>query len=150
VKEEYYNKKTNSKIDLRTKQNLQTRIDLVYNSSVGVCRPVTAGLSHDIWNLHLVGDIRRVDKQVDVHAFTNVPRDVTVEGPDTPVIKLDLNNEEAVRLNELSVTALRVLRVCDGYAIPSSDALVEDLHVETVDVHGICECELEWMIGLCE
>jgi hypothetical protein len=68
---------------------------------------------------------------------------MTVEGPDTPVVELDLNNEESVGLDQLSVTALRVLRVCDGNAIPSSDALVENLHVETVNMHGIYVCELE-------
>lgn len=92
----------------KNEASLQTRVNLVHNSSVGECSPVTASLSHDIWNLHLVGDIRRVDKQVDVHAFADVPGNVTVEGPDTPVIKLDLDDEVAVGLNELGVATLRV------------------------------------------
>jgi hypothetical protein len=130
-------KRRNQKIDLRSKHNLKTRIDLVHNSSVGKFRPVTASLSHDIRDLHLVGDIWRVDKQVNVHAFADVPGNMTVEGPDTPVVKLDLDNKEAIRLDKLSITALRIIRVGDGDAIPSSDALVEDLHVEAVNVHGI-------------
>jgi hypothetical protein len=136
------------KTGLKSKQNLKTGINLVYNSGVGVCRPITAGLSHDIRNLHLVGNIRRIDQQVDVHAFADVPGDVTMEGPDTPVVKLDLDNEEPVGLDKLSVTTLRVIRIGDGDAIPSSDALVEDLHVEAVDVHGIWKTQLAWFCGL--
>lgn len=109
VREEYIGlKKRQRPKKSKNEASLQTRIDLVHNSSVGECSPVTASLSHDIWDLHLVGDIRRVDHQVDVHTLADVPSNVTVEGPDTPVVKLDLDDEVAVGLNELGVAALRV------------------------------------------
>lgn len=122
----------------RIEAKLQTRVNLVDNSRVSVISPITASLRHDIWNLHLVGDIRRVNEQVDVHALANVPGNVTVERPETPVVKLDLNNEVAVGLDELSIATLRVRRVCDGDTVPSSETLTEDLHVEAMNVHGIC------------
>jgi hypothetical protein len=130
------------------KQNSKTGINLVHNSGVGELRPVTASLGHDIWNLHLVGDVRRVDKQVNVHALADMPGDMTMEGPNTPVVKLDLDDQEAVGLDKLSVTALRILRVGNGDAIPSSDTLVEDLHVEAVNMHWIWKTQSVWTISL--
>lgn len=68
-----------------------------------------------------------------------MPGNVTVEGPDTPVVELDLDNEIAVGLDKLGIAALRVIGVCDGDTVPGSDTLAEDLHVESVNVHGICQ-----------
>lgn len=67
-----------------------------------------------------------------------MPGNVTVEGPDTPVVKLDLNDEVAVGLDKLGVAALGVIGVCDGDTVPGSDTFTEDLHVESVNVHRVC------------
>ncbi len=46
-------------------------------------RPVATSLCHNIRQLHLLLDARRLLQDIDVHALADVPCDVAVERPDT-------------------------------------------------------------------
>ena len=60
-----------------------------------------------------------------------------MESPDSRVVEFDLDDKVTSRLDELRVTSLWVVWVCDRHAVPCSQALRKHLHVVTVDVHGV-------------
>lgn len=60
-----------------------------------------------------------------------------MESPNTRVVEFNLDDKVTSGLDELRVTSLWVVGICDRYAIPGSQALRKHLHVVTVDVHGV-------------
>jgi len=98
--------------------------------------PLTTSLGQGVREMQVLLDRRALLEQVDVHALGDVPRHVTVQRPHARVVEVDLDDEVAVRPDELRVATLWVGLVDDRRAVPASDALGEDLHVVAVDVPG--------------
>lgn len=73
-----------------------------------------------------------------------MPGDVAVEGPDSGVVRIELEHDVTVGSDDLSVAAQRVIRVGDGGAVPSSFTLGQDLNVGAVKMHGVTVC---WIGG---
>lgn len=69
-----------------------------------------------------VPNLTRLLHQIDVQPAADMPSDMAMEGPHARIIGVVLDDEEAVRLHDLHVAALRVGEVCD-FAVPGSLAL---------------------------
>ena len=67
----------------------------------------------------------------------HMPRDMTVERPHARIIRLILNDNMPSWPQHLHITALRVLHVRQGDAVPVARTFVEDGHVVAVEVHGL-------------
>ena len=66
-----------------------------------------------------------------------MPGNMTMKRPHARITRLILNNNMPARPQHLHVTALRILHVREGYAVPVARAFVKDGHVVAVKVHGL-------------
>lgn len=100
-----------------------------------VVGPVDASLP-DAVGQHPFLQQRRLLNGVDVQARAHVPRNVAMERPHARVVGLILQHDIAKRLHELHVAALGVGLV-DDLAVPSADALGQDVEIVTMEMHGV-------------
>lgn len=117
--------------------SLQTRVDLVGNVGVRPVCPLATRLGDGLGDAHL-GDLLGRGEELHGHAPGGVDGGVAVEGPDTGVVGgVELDDEMAVGTNLGGVAAHGVVGADDGLAVPLVGTLVQDVHVETVHVHGV-------------
>ena len=83
-----------------------------------VIGPIATSLRHGLWH-HLLCDLRHLFHEVDIQSSTDVPCDMTVEGPHTRVISIVLDNHISGSWQHMHVTTLGVLDMRDR-AIPSA------------------------------
>lgn len=103
------------------------------------CRPRLprpTRLCHRHRNLQRSQLLRALEKRHQ-QALRQVPGNVAVEGPGTGVVGVKLHDHVAVGCEVVRVAALWVCGVCNGGAVPGAGAVVEDVHVMAVEVHGL-------------
>jgi hypothetical protein len=97
-----------------------------YSVSLAPCVPVVAGLRHDVGDGHVVDKVVGAFKYRPDKAGRQMPRDVAVEGPDTRVVLVPLQDNVRVGLELGDVTPGRVGRV--GHrTVPAGTELFKSL-----------------------
>lgn len=114
--------------------SLGAAVNLIDDILRGICLPLPTSLLDSIWNMHALHLLRIGYKRREETA-RGVPGDVAVEGPDAG-LGVELEDEMAIRADELDIAALRVGGSHDG-AIPGAEAFVEDVEVVAVEMHGV-------------
>ena len=105
---------------------LQAGIDFRHDRRTRIIRPVTARLRNSSGDHALLDQISLLH-HVDIQPARDVPSNVAMERPNSRVIGVVLDDHMRGHgwrawLNQLHVSALRVLNVIDG-AVPSTGAL---------------------------
>lgn len=115
----------------------QPTINLLHHILLRIRIPIRTSLRHDQRNLHLV-DIGGALHECHKQALRQMPRDVAVERPRAGVVGVELEDHMPEGREVVRVAALRVGGVVDRHAVPFAEAVVEDVHVVAVEMHGLC------------
>lgn len=70
-----------------------SRIDGAYFVALAPLVPVVAGLRHDVGDVHVVDEVVGAFKYGPDKASRQMPRDVAVEGPDSGVVLVPLQDD---------------------------------------------------------
>ena len=117
-------------------KNSKSRINLIHNSCARICIPSRARFLRRGENVVIL-DIVWSLQDIGIETSANVPRDVAMERPDARVIRGDLPDQVTICSHELHVSSLRVRLSGNGNAVPISVTFVKDLHVVSVQMHGV-------------
>ena len=126
--------------EISCKHPLLARINLVHNMPRRPCVPRLACIRHNR-RQHPLLQLARLLDRVDVQSAAHVPRNVAMEGPRAGIVRVVLQNDVCricygASLDQLGVTALRVLRVGD-VAVPYAEALGEHVEIVSVEMHWV-------------
>ena len=122
------------------------RINLINDFPIRVRIPVRAGLGQSSRDVRLL-DISRALDDGNIETSRDMPRNVTVQRPNARVVAIEFKNQmarisRAPDLNQLHVSALRVVRSHNSLAIPRPLSFRENPEVVTMQMHGMSGSEV--------
>jgi hypothetical protein len=118
---------------------LQATINLINHIIIRIRRPIPTRLLHNQRNLIILTlNIRRPLQNIGIQPRTNMPGNMAMEWPNTWIIRRELHHHMSKCSNLLDISSLWVVGICEGCSVPVSRSFVQDLHVMTVEMHGVC------------
>lgn len=110
---------------------LQPTINLSHNIFTRIRIPIRTRLRHHLRNLQLI-DIRWSLHECHEKPLTQMKRDMTMEWPRSRVIGIELKHQVAESRHILSIPTLWILRTSNGYTIPRSSSVMENVEIVPV------------------